>query len=131
VHAEALTVMVAVTAYFMFNRWDLEILLYYHILHIPWCIRYHVQSLRLETFENFYVACGCGCGSPELYSVGPDWYEYSFVDEELFIENFDLGPSNQYILVRAVPSCFHLVKICLCQVILLSRCSPRYLTSSV
>jgi hypothetical protein len=28
VHAEALAVMVAVTADFVFNRWDLEILLY-------------------------------------------------------------------------------------------------------
>jgi hypothetical protein len=30
-----------------------------------------------------YVALGCG--SPELYSVGPDWFEYSFVDEELVV----------------------------------------------
>jgi hypothetical protein len=26
--------------------------------------------------------------------------------------------------VKAIPSCFHLVKMCLCQVSLLSRCSP-------
>jgi hypothetical protein len=45
----------------------------------------------------------------------------------LFIESFDLRPSNQYILVRAIPSCFCLVKMCLCQVSLLSRCSPRYI----
>jgi hypothetical protein len=35
VHAEALAVMVAVRADFMFNRWDLEILPYYRIRHIP------------------------------------------------------------------------------------------------
>jgi hypothetical protein len=70
-HAEALAVIVAVTADFMFYRWDLEILPYYCIQHIPWCVRYHVQSLRLEAFEYFYV--GHGCSSPELYSVGPDW----------------------------------------------------------
>jgi hypothetical protein len=29
-----------------------------------------------------------------------------------------------------IPSCFHFVKMCLCQACLLSRCSPRYLTSS-
>jgi hypothetical protein len=62
VHAESFAVLVAVTADFVFNRWDLEI---------------------------------------------------------------------QYILVRAIPSCFRLKKMCLCQVSLLSRCSPRYLTSSV
>jgi hypothetical protein len=31
VHAEALAVMAAVTADFVFNRWDLEILAYYRI----------------------------------------------------------------------------------------------------
>jgi hypothetical protein len=48
----------------------------------------------------------------------------------LFVETFDLRPSNQYILVRVIPSCFRLAKICLCQVSLMSCCSPRYLTSS-
>jgi hypothetical protein len=28
---------------------------------------------------------GRGCGSPELYSVGPDWFESSFVDEEFVV----------------------------------------------
>jgi hypothetical protein len=79
------------------------------------CVRYLKQSLRLEAFAYFYA--GRGCGSPELYSVGPDWFEYSFVDEDLlFIKSFDLHPSNKHILVRAVPSCFRLVKMCLCQV---------------
>jgi hypothetical protein len=41
---------------------------------------YNVNSLQLEAFKYFYV--GHGCGSPELYSLGPDWFEYSFVDEE-------------------------------------------------
>jgi hypothetical protein len=100
VQVEALAVMVAVTADFVFNRWHLEILWYYCIRHIPWCVRYHAQSLRLEALEYFYV--GRGCCSPELYSIGPDWFEY-----------------------------ICLVKMCLCQVSLLSRCSPRYLTSSV
>jgi hypothetical protein len=48
----------------------------------------------------------------------------------LLAESFDLRPSNQYILIRAGPSCFRFVKMCLCQVSLLSKCSPRYLTSS-
>jgi hypothetical protein len=63
--------MVAVTADFVFNRWDLEILAYYRIRHTPWCgVRYHAQSLQQEAFEYFYVRRGYG--SPELYSVGPD-----------------------------------------------------------
>jgi hypothetical protein len=78
-----IAVMVAVTADFVFNHWDLGILPYYRIRLIPWCVRYHAQSLRLEAFEYFYVASGC-C-SPELYSVGLDWFEYSFVDEEFVV----------------------------------------------
>jgi hypothetical protein len=48
----------------------------------------------------------------------------------LLVESFDFCPSNQYILVRVIPSCFRFAKMCLCQVSLLSRCSPSYLTSS-
>jgi hypothetical protein len=48
----------------------------------------------------------------------------------LLVESFDLRSSNQYISVRVIPSCFRFAKICLCQVNLLSRCSPRYLISS-
>jgi hypothetical protein len=83
VPAEALAIMVAVMADFVFNRWDLEILPYYPIRHIPWCVCYHAQSLRLEEFEYFYV--GRGCRSTELYSVGPDWFQYSFVDKEFVV----------------------------------------------
>jgi hypothetical protein len=48
----------------------------------------------------------------------------------LLVESFDLRSSNQKILVRVIPSYFRFAKMCLCQVSLLSRCSPRYLTSS-
>jgi hypothetical protein len=82
VHTEVLAVMVAETADFMFNRWDLEILPYYRIRHIPWYI-YYTQSLRLEAFEYFYV--GRGHSSPKLYSVGSDWFEYSFVDDKFVV----------------------------------------------
>jgi hypothetical protein len=43
----------------------------------------------------------------------------------LLVESFDLRPSNQYILVRVNSSSLRLAKMCLCQVSLLSRCSPR------
>jgi uncharacterized membrane protein len=43
----------------------------------------------------------------------------------LLVDSFDFRPRNQYILVRAIPSCFRFAKLCLCQVSLLSRYSPR------
>jgi hypothetical protein len=48
----------------------------------------------------------------------------------LLVESFDFRSSNQYILVRVIPSCFCFAKMFLCQVSLLSRCIPRYLISS-
>jgi hypothetical protein len=48
----------------------------------------------------------------------------------LLVESFDLHPSNQYILVRVIPSCFRFAKMCLCQVRLLPKCSPRVLTTA-
>jgi hypothetical protein len=66
--------------------------------------------------------CWNGICTPELYSVKLDWFEYSSVDEEFVVyKEFGLRPSNQYILVKAIPSCFRLMKMCLCQVSLLSR----------
>jgi hypothetical protein len=43
------------------------------------------------------------------------------------VESWDLRPSSQCIFVSLRPSCFLLVKMCLCQVSLLSRWRPRYL----
>jgi hypothetical protein len=37
------------------------------------------------------------------------------------VESLDLSPSNQYILVRVIPSCFHSVKMCLRQVIVTNQ----------
>jgi hypothetical protein len=48
----------------------------------------------------------------------------------LLVESFYFRPSDQYILVRVIPSYFRFPKMCLCQVSLLSRCSPIYLTAS-
>jgi hypothetical protein len=49
----------------------------------------------------------------------------------LLVESFNLRPSNQYILVRTIPSRFRFAKMCLCQVSLLSRCSPSDYTVDV
>jgi hypothetical protein len=32
----------------------------------------------------------------------------------LLLESFTLRPSNQYILVRVIPSCFRFANMCLC-----------------
>jgi hypothetical protein len=48
----------------------------------------------------------------------------SYMRSLLFVESFDLRPSNQYILVMMIPSSFPFTKMCLCQASLLSRCSP-------
>jgi hypothetical protein len=47
----------------------------------------------------------------------------SYMKDLLLVESFDLRPSNQYVLVRVFPSCFRF-----CENV--SRCSPRYLSSS-
>jgi hypothetical protein len=72
--------MVTVTADFVFNRWNLDVL--------PYSVHTMVRPLsRAEPStgmsEYFYV--GRGCGSPELHSEGPDWFEYSFVDEHFVV----------------------------------------------
>jgi hypothetical protein len=46
----------------------------------------------------------------------------------LLVESSDLRPRNQYSLVRAIPNGLRFVKICLCEVSLVPRCSPRFFT---
>jgi hypothetical protein len=69
---EAGTVLRTVALDFFLNCWYLEIPSDNRIRHVPRCFHYHAQGLRLEAFQNFYV--GCGGLTPELYSVGPDWF---------------------------------------------------------
>jgi hypothetical protein len=54
----------------------------------------------------------------------------SYMRNLLLVEGFDLCPSNQYVLVRMIPSSFCFAKMYLCEVSLLSRCSQRYWTYS-
>jgi hypothetical protein len=74
--AEASTVLGAVAADFFFNCWYLEIPSDNRIQHILRRVHYHAQGFRLETFKDFCV--GSGSRTPELYSVGPDWYMLYF-----------------------------------------------------
>lgn len=48
----------------------------------------------------------------------------------LYIDSSDFLPMSQYIFLAVSSSCFLLVLICLAHVSLLSRCIPRYLTTS-
>jgi hypothetical protein len=48
----------------------------------------------------------------------------------LLEESFGLHPNKRYTLVRAISSYFRFAKMCLCQLRVLARCSPKYLTSS-
>jgi hypothetical protein len=36
------------------------------------------QDLRLESFQNFNV--GGGSSVPDLYTIGPDGFEYGFIE---------------------------------------------------
>jgi hypothetical protein len=80
VYAEASAILRAVATDFFFNFSYLEIPSDNRIRHLPRCVHYHVQGLQLETVQNFYV--GSGSRHPELYSVGPDWFEYCSMYEK-------------------------------------------------
>jgi hypothetical protein len=38
----------------------------------------HAQDLRLESFQNLNVRDGSS--APELYTIGPDGFEYGFIE---------------------------------------------------
>jgi hypothetical protein len=73
--------MVDLTAEFVFNRWDLG-----DTSVLPYLGHIMSRAFDWKLSSIFYV--GLGCGSPELYSLGPDWFEYSFVDEEFFVYTY-------------------------------------------
>jgi hypothetical protein len=46
---------------------------------VPWGVHNDAQDLKLESFQNFNV--GGGNSAPELYTIGPDGFEYGFIEE--------------------------------------------------
>jgi hypothetical protein len=42
-------------------------------------IHNYTQYLRLESLQNFNV--GGGSSSPQLYTIGPDGFEYGFIEQ--------------------------------------------------
>jgi hypothetical protein len=47
-------------------------------MDVPWGVHKDGQDLRLESFQNFNV--GVGSSAPELYAIGPDGFEYGFIE---------------------------------------------------
>jgi hypothetical protein len=98
--------------------------------HIPMCVRIMRKAFDWKC-SRFYRML-------EIEDVPQSCIPYvqvglsiiSCMRSYLLVGRFDLSPSKQYILVRVIPSCFRFAKVPLCQASLLSRCSPRYLTSS-
>jgi hypothetical protein len=128
-YAEASTILRAAAADFFFNCWYSEISLDNCIRNIPRDVHYHAKAFdwkrpRISMLEVEAVPQSC----IPYVQIGLSIVLY--MRSLLLVESFDLRPSNQYILVRVILSCFRFGKMCLCQVSLLSRCSRTYLTSS-
>jgi hypothetical protein len=101
----------------------------------------NILTISLHTQNTIFAACWI---SPENYAIWHDGlrasYEVSIcingitalMANILIFQNKSnhVSLGNQCILVRVILSCFRFAKMCLCQVSLLSRYSPRYLTSS-
>jgi hypothetical protein len=76
--AKSITIVRAVTADFFFDCRAAEVPSDEWIRDVPWGFHNHAQDLRLESFQNFNV--GGGSSAPELYTVGPDGFEYGFIE---------------------------------------------------
>jgi hypothetical protein len=91
---EVSALLTAVAADFLCSCWYLEIHSDNRTRHVPRCVRYYEQVLRLETFQNFYV--GSGSRTPELYSVGQDWFEYCFIHKKFAVTRRLMGGVYEY-----------------------------------
>ena len=96
---------------------------------VGWSIYNSSNNFCLKSLKYFDV--GVGCCSPELYSVGPNWFQIVLYISILFSnESLELGRKSQYKFLGLIPKAFLLVKICVFQVGRLSRWIPRYFASS-
>jgi hypothetical protein len=48
------------------------------IREVRWGVHSDAQDLRLESFQNFNF--GGGSSATDLYTVGPDGFEYDFIE---------------------------------------------------
>jgi hypothetical protein len=45
---------------------------------VPWGVHNDAQDLMLESLQNFNARGGSS--APELYTIGPDGFEYGFIE---------------------------------------------------
>jgi hypothetical protein len=76
--AKSIIIVWAVTADFFFDCRAVEVPSYEWISDVPWGVHNDAQDHRLESFQNFNV--WGGSSSPQLYTVGPDGFEYGFIE---------------------------------------------------
>jgi hypothetical protein len=76
--AKSITIVKAVTVVFFFDCRAAEVPSDEWIRDVPWGFHNHARDLRLESFQNFNV--GGGSSSPELYTIGPDGFQYGFIE---------------------------------------------------
>jgi hypothetical protein len=75
--AKSITIVRAVMADFFSDCRAAEVPSDEGIRDVPWGVHNDAQDLRLESFQNFDV--GGGSSAPELYTIGPDGFEYGFI----------------------------------------------------
>jgi hypothetical protein len=68
----------AVTADFFFDCKAAKVPSDERVGDVPGSVHYHAQDLGLKSFQDFYV--GGGSSAPELYTIGPDGFEYGFIE---------------------------------------------------
>jgi hypothetical protein len=76
--AKSITIVRDVTADFFFDCRTAEVPSDERIRDVPCGIHNHAQDLRLESFQIFIV--GGRSSAPDLYTVGPDGFEYGFIE---------------------------------------------------
>jgi hypothetical protein len=76
--AKSITIVRAVTADYFFDCRAAEVPSDEWIRDVPWGVHNDAQDLRLESFRNFNV--GGGSSAPELCTLGPDGFEYGFIE---------------------------------------------------
>jgi hypothetical protein len=76
--ANSITIVRAVTVDFFFDCRAAEFPSDEWIRDVPWGVYNDAQDLRLESFQNFNVEGGSS--APELYTIGPDGFEYGLIE---------------------------------------------------
>jgi hypothetical protein len=76
--AKSITIVRAVSANFFFYCRAAEVPSDEWIRDVPWGVHNNAQDLRFELFQSFNV--GGRSSAPELYNVGPDGFEYGFIE---------------------------------------------------